>query len=461
MPHPELSLWQSAVTEVRAKRLAGGNVASPRVLADPCVLATNRHVYERHSAARAGRGLELQHRPWFAEVLELARRVHLGGAADRVEAALAAAGTFSNKDPDFVECVLKFVEWYVLLHRAPQYRDWTKQGGGDVDFGGVRWRLPAGARIGVIGDWGTGLPDARELLERLLAECRPTALIHLGDVYYSGTPREATCNYADILTAAFEAVPPRIPVFNLPGNHDYYSGGHGFYQQLDAMNVGDARQEASYFRLRSEDDRWQLLGVDTGFNDRVPGIAFDTHYTAPSLHDSERDWLRHKLERFPGRTLLFSHHQLFSAHSALNGPRSGRIANFNTDLYRTVEPYLDRIAMWMWGHEHSLALYQDGLKDVSRCRLVGCSAFEIGTDDDPYRVRFADVSYRQPFVRLSKVNGLYSHGFAVIDLGEAAVDYYEFPSWSGTAPESPRAVTQLCREELLPPWDLSKCRDRP
>lgn len=451
VPHRELSLWQSAVREVLAERHAAGDVSSPVVRMHERVRQADAYAHELHTTSGSAEAA-LDRHPRLAAIIDLAGRVHLTGVAAEAESLLAAAGTYRNDDPKFfVECVSKFVEWYGL-GRRPEYRDWTREGGGDIDFGVVDWRLPADARIGVIGDWGTGLDDARQLVKLLVAQCRPTALLHLGDIYYSGTVREAACNFAAVLSATFAEVPPRIPVFNLPGNHDYYSGGAGFYGLLDTLNAGPARQDASYFCLRSKDDRWQLVGMDSAFNDRVPGLPFDPCYAAPALHDHEPEWLAHKLETFSGRTLLFSHHQLFSAHSALNGPRSGRSRpNFNDDLYRAVASDLDRIALWMWGHEHSLAVYQDGLEGVERCRLVGCSAFEMGTGDDPYKVLFEDVPYRrEPAVQLSMVDGIYNHGLAVIDLGRAVVEYYECPSWYGAAPATPQPLRLLYEEQLRP-----------
>lgn len=449
VPHPELSLWQSAVTEVLAEHLSGGDLTAPVVRTHPLARAADAHTRELLTAAQSGGVAAPQQHPRFKAILELAHRVHLTGIEARVESIIEAARAYSNEDPRFLlECIPKFIEWY-LAGQRPQYRDWTVQGGGDIDFGLVEQRVPADARIAVIGDWGTGMDDARALLKGLLAECRPTLLVHLGDIYYSGTQRESACNFADVLSEAFHDVPPRIPVFNLPGNHDYYSGGDGFYSLLDTLNPGDARQPASYFCLRSADDRWQLVGVDTGFNDRVPGISFDPFYTAPRLHDSEVAWVRHKLERFAGRTLLFSHHQLFSAHAALNGPRSGRQRlNFNDGLYEAVRPHLDQIAIWMWGHEHSLAIFEDGVDGLEKGRLVGCSAFEMGAGDDPYAVKFEDAPYRQPVIKLSMQGGWYSHGFAVIDMAGAAVEYYQFPSWAGGSPATLGRLELLYRERL-------------
>ena len=43
--------------------------------------------------------------------------------------------------------------------------------------------------MALIADWGTGTAEAKALLERVAAH-RPDVLIHLGDVYYSGTESE-------------------------------------------------------------------------------------------------------------------------------------------------------------------------------------------------------------------------------------------------------------------------------
>lgn len=451
VPHPDVSLWQSAVREVVAEQRTGGNVRSPLVRANPAVDAADAAAYDIYTSPDTARyaGLPFDRHPWMSKLLELSHRVLSQGVVAELAELRTASRAFSNQDPEFVlECIPRFIEWYGLRH-DPMYRDWKRDGNGDIAYGVVERRLQAGARVGVIGDWGTGLDDARELLVRLLRECKPSLLVHLGDVYYSGTPGEARVNFADVLEEAFLQVPPRLPVFSIPGNHDYYSGGRGFYEQLELMNQGPDRQPASYFCLRSEDGAWQIVGVDTGINDRVPGLPFDPFYTAPGLRPSEVEWLRNKLVGFPGRTILFSHHPLFSAHSALNGPRSGqRRLNFNEALAAAVEPHAERIALWMWGHEHSLAIYERNLSGIARCRLVGCSAFEMGLRDDPYVVKFDDAPLADPPVRLAIEQDWYDHGFAVIDLGPGTVEYYQFPSWFRTPPASPPPLTPLFTEEL-------------
>jgi len=448
--HPGISLWQSAVREVAADRMAGGNVKSPVVRAQPAVRHADQYAHRRNQAARGEAAP-----PAGGPVGELERilkyvRHGMPGVVPETLAAWRAGRSYSERDPGFlIETTLRYIAWYWSGHH-PVYRDWRVAGRGDPDFGVIEYRLPPQARIGLISDWGTGMDDARHLLEALL-RLEPAVLIHLGDIYYAGTPREDELHFAEVLNAAFRELGHRIPVFTIPGNHDYYSGAAGFYGLVDRLNEGTAKQAASYFCLRSEDGAWQFLGVDTGFNDRRPSARFDPYVPAPGLHASEEEWLRHKFQTFGGRTILLSHHPPFSAHRRLNGTRSGAPEpNFNSALYGAVQPYLDRVALWMWGHEHSLAIYQEGLHSVARGRLIGCSAFESETEDDPYEVRYAGAPFRQPLVRLSVEHGWYDHGFAIVDLAGAGATagYYQFPSWSGPMPTPSPVPELLYREEL-------------
>ncbi|HEY6764907.1 MAG TPA: metallophosphoesterase [Candidatus Sulfotelmatobacter sp.] len=56
-----------------------------------------------------------------------------------------------------------------------------------------RNQIPASptCKIGVIGDWGTGMDDSIALFDTLVA-MKPDVIIHVGDIYYSGTPTECT-----------------------------------------------------------------------------------------------------------------------------------------------------------------------------------------------------------------------------------------------------------------------------
>lgn len=447
VPHPTLSLWQSTVRQVVANHLAQGQINAPQVTTHPLVQAADAYAYQQR-----GQRAEVLPRPLETveagdHLFEIALAhahdvVHgLGGFAESI-------GHFSKLDPLFVECIFEFVKYYWLANRQPQYRDW-KQTSSRLAFGMIGDPVAAGARVALIGDWGTGMPDAKLLLEQLLLATRPAVLIHLGDVYYSGTPAEVQRNFTVVLAQILKEHPELdqgLRVYGLPGNHDYYAGGGPFYRLIDSLNSDSARQTASYFCLRTEDDALQFLGMDTGFNDRRPGVFFDKAYAAPMPHNSELEWLHDKLDNFPGSTILLSHHQVFSAHSTLNGSASGQPPYLNKPLADAFSQQLPKVAAWFWGHEHNLVVFADNQFGIRKGRLVGCSAFEMGHGDDPYQALFEQVGVQQ--VQLGKTGPWFNHGCAVIDLAKRSITYYQMASWTDTVPTPRPQLEPLYTEPL-------------
>lgn len=360
----------------------------------------------------------------------------------------AAIRQFSTADvAGWISCAGVYAK-YLLEYGTALYRDWTREGKGDRNYSVIQWKLPNNARVGILGDWGTNTDDARALLT-VMKQKGVNAVIHLGDIYYSGTPDESN----QALQILRDVLGPDIPVFNLPGNHDYYAFGHGFYPMLDALNTGisGAQQAASYFCLRTEDGAWQFLGMDTGFNDGNPVLQ-----RAPALVASEADWHRDKLETFGGKTVLLSHHQLFSAGEDV------RISSrpwLNEYLLGVFQPYFrDRVAAWLWGHEHNLVLYADGLMGLQKGRLIGASAYEETLGEDPYQVKYPQIPYLDPSrYRLDAAEGYYNHSYAIIDLGvrkqpqdPVSITYYQYPSWGGVRKPypPPPANEQVFTENL-------------
>lgn len=293
--------------------------------------------------------------------------------------------------------------------------------------------IKAGARIGLIGDWGTGAEPARRVLRQLKAES-PDVLIHLGDIYYSGTPAECRLNFEDIANAVFDRASTHLPVYTLAGNHDMYSGGLGYYDLIRRLNAPPMTQPASFFCLRAEDDSWQLLAMDTGQHDHTPNPA----NPAPTYVDQDEvDWHEQRIREFPGKTILLSHHQLFSAFSSV-APAAGsaREPCFNPRLKAAFDQLRGAgkdIAAWFWGHEHNLCIYKPHLH-LARGRCLGHSAIPVFSQDEPYRIR-SEIDDPPTIVRdrdgqrarVSVRDNVYAHGFAVIALGAtgARVDYFE------------------------------------
>lgn len=483
--HPRVSLWQSSVTEVAHGQLTAEKAAAPagRAGAPGAVRVedTAVHPMVRGAALHAHRHErgESVPRPEAAAAqgddAEVARQAHLSHLHyEMAEArrtwnpirwliAFLRSRRYSTGDLlGWASCVTTYLAYYDLGLKKPNYRDWKEAGGGDPSYGVIRAPLPRNAKIGIVGDWGTGMPDAVDLLQHMVEHHQVDLVIHLGDVYYAGTPKEARRNVDEVIERVREATRRPLPFLTIPGNHDYYANATGFLQTIDGINTagepradeplpGEAwRQRASYFCLRTEGggaDGWQILGMDTGINDRHPLGANPN----PALRPSEVEWHRDKLRSFAGRTILMSHHQVFSASSKVNPQaKAGQASppNVNQNLLGAFQEYLEKkVVAWFWGHEHNLAVFGpvEGVP-VARGRLLGSSSFEMYTESDPYKVNYPGVPYRQPMVELKADNGYYNHGYAVIDLADelpehpaqepgrreparATVRYCQFPSW--------------------------------
>jgi hypothetical protein len=204
--------------------------------------------------------------------------------------------------------------------------------------------LAEDARLIVVGDWGSGLPGAVAVAEQMARQIEPARgrdqhVIHLGDVYYSGWREEYETRFL-----------PHWPVrsgdlqvlsWTLNGNHDMYSGGHGYFGFLlrDHRFRGQwlpepaGQQSSSYFSL--ENDHWQILGLDSAYLDR-------------DLAGDQAAWVGQKLDATGRKTMLLSHHQPFSAYEDVDQTLIDRLL-----------PELDGRVLdaWLWGHEHRCAVY--------------------------------------------------------------------------------------------------------
>ena len=264
--------------------------------------------------------------------------------------------------------------------------------------------LARDARIVLVADWGSGIPRARNVAAEIRRIIEPDIgrreqhVIHLGDVYYSGWKREYDKHFLDPWP-----VHPGEPVgsWSCNGNHDMYSGGHAYFDHLLADPRFHGHRGSSWFSL--ENDDWQLLGLDT---------AYDDH----ALKDPQGRWVAEKLRRHPERrTMLLSHHQAFSAYGS-DGPR----------LRETLREPLEsrRIDAWFWGHEHRCVFYEDGHLGVGKARLIGHGGVPVYAHREPLR-RPATYQFTRSFPTAWEEWALM--GFAVLELSgaEAEVRYVD------------------------------------
>ena len=187
------------------------------------------------------------------------------------------------------------------------------------------------AIVAIAADWGTGMygaPEIADAIRKQAASRKFDLLMHLGDVYYSGTLKEVQERFLDVWPADAGDVSR-----TLNSNHEMYSGGFAYFD----LALPALKQTSSYFALQNK--HWLLLGLDTAYVDH----DMDTRQVA---------WVNTVIEQAqkdgPRKIVLFSHQQPFSQLSG-QGPK----------LQLALKHLLEgkKITAWYFGHEHVCAIY--------------------------------------------------------------------------------------------------------
>ncbi len=447
---PRDSMWQSIVEKVAkneskaalAKGAAKTGFAAAASTAGlsshlaELVAAAHAQVYERHEGAkgRAPQRYSLAPVPAMTAAaggpvmmevgrLETGKRcsslaiqlaeAKVFGTPEQI-AALQSAFDFNVCDPFWAGCIDEYVAYFKVGGKQIPYRP----GLNNV----LAAPVPAGATIALFGDWGTGTQAATDVLQEIRG-FNPDILMHLGDVYYSGTQEEMQERFLDVCDSVFgSSMPAR---FSLSGNHDMYSGGDGYY-----WLVGQLGQVASYFAIQNND--WLFIGMDTGVHDYKP-LQFGGGSTF--LVPSEADWVNDLVANKGNRkVVLFSHHPLFSAFDPISG------SSVNSVLQSQLQASIPEVTAWFWGHEHRLAIY-DPFQGLARGRCLGHAAVPVFADASGDSPKFTDVPLHREngeLLDMGQTDDLFKHGFAIMNLSgaTASVSYYRqgesTPLWQET-----------------------------
>ena len=187
-----LSLWQAAA-EQAVRQAGAANEARANLMAHPVIRSVAAHVAAEqtgHGLGNLGHHLEagaehevLAHlSKHFSEEAQAAvveggpwerLEAHIRNAVSRFEASLLAklgARRFGSLDPLWIACAMIYAHYWAESGGKVRYRDWKVDGNADPDYGVISYRLPADARVAVLGDWGTGMDDAEGLLRQILQE---------------------------------------------------------------------------------------------------------------------------------------------------------------------------------------------------------------------------------------------------------------------------------------------------
>jgi len=256
-------------------------------------------------------------------------------------------------------------------------------------------RIADHARVLLVGDWGTGLPRARKVADEMRAVLdegkgkREQHVIHLGDVYYSGWARE----YKHRFLRHWPVLPEQageIGSWSLNGNHDMYSGGYGYYDELLADSRFTRQQRSSLFQLQNS--AWRIFGLDSAWKD-------------DDLEDPQTEWLRAELEKPGGQAVLLSHHQLFSAYDKAGKNLGEKLA---------VQLQKGQIRAWFWGHEHRCMTFKPAENlPYGRCLGHGGVPVYMNHDESEPCPAPGDYEYREYLDKGLERWALF--GFAVLD----------------------------------------------
>ncbi len=163
--------------------------------------------------------------------------------------------------------------WQYPFHKggAPKYRSWQAEDGGkgNLQYGVVKWRLPARCRVAILGDIGTGTDEAAAVLVAAL-KFKPDAILHLGDVYFSGTTFEMKHRLVGLVRQTMKSENERVPFFTVPGNHEYFTGAIPYLHTLDSNELipspAKSRRPATFACARptTAGSSWAWIPAITG-----------------------------------------------------------------------------------------------------------------------------------------------------------------------------------------------------
>lgn len=471
--NPHLSLLKSAVSETLSNQQEDQHsVDSIMEGVDRyCKAVLNNDVIEKPPA-----NFSDANDPWISAYLTYLHhhKAHANIAGNKaVEQELEEQlASFKYGNPKWQSMFDTYVAYYWQYpnHKGglPYYRSWQdpKYGKGNYAYGVIDWKLPSDATVAIIGDIGTGTDVAAAVLIAALG-FKPDVFLHVGDVYYSGTRFEFERYFIGLINTVFKDQGVRVPVYTLPGNHEYFTGAIPYFECLDSnvlVQSEQQRQHASFFKLITEDGGWQFLGMDTGYHghymnvkgDKLEAALKELHIDPANAYDpvlppdmvyvrpDEVDWHRYHLNQCKGRTILIGHHQLYSANQKVGiaqqlvdgKPDSGDLnrEGVNTRLWRAFGQYFNKVAAWFWGHEHNLGIYKDNFrpegwpvptdspddqfKNLPKGRCVGHSAIPVAEHEQPYKVNHP-VPLQRNDLKLSLDGGWYNRGFEILKLNGA------------------------------------------
>ena len=202
----------------------------------------------------------------------------------------------------------------------------------------------------VTGDWGTGAQDAKSVRKAAM-ELHPDYLMHLGDVYYTGTPKHDEKRlFAGPGTEIAHLIDfwPKSDMkpgrsFTMNSNHEMYPGGWGLFKDALSNPLFAHQNGCSYGVLENHD--WQIFYLDSAYN------SPDFLYMYGALTEDQIKFVqdKHKAHK---RQILMTHHTPFDVTGQVEQVKDGK------SLLRDVGKAFGCLPeYWYFGHIHDGIVY--------------------------------------------------------------------------------------------------------
>ncbi len=202
----------------------------------------------------------------------------------------------------------------------------------------------------VTGDWGTGAKDAKSVRHAVMDQT-PDYLMHLGDVYYTGTPQhDEKLLFAGPGTEIAHLIDfwPKTEMkparsFTMNSNHEMYPGGWGLFKDALSDPLFAHQNRCSYGLL--ENDDWQIFYLDSAYD------SPDFLYMYGALTQDQITFVQDKANP-KKRKILMTHHTPFDVTGQIEQVKDGK------SLLRDVGAAFGSLPdYWYFGHIHDGIVY--------------------------------------------------------------------------------------------------------
>lgn len=293
---------------------------------------------------------------------------------------LYGTGPFEQLNPKWLEALSNSVLVEYDYKKHPFFADLDNKG---CQKPAILDIAPGTMTFAVTGDWGTGAADAIAVRDAAMTKA-PDYLIHLGDVYYTGTPSASDGKFffgpnnevANLIDFWPKPMRPGRS-FTMNSNHEMYPGGWGLFCDTLKDPTFLHQKGRSYFML--ENEYWQIFGLDSAY------CSPDFLYMYGALNDEQIAFV-HKHRNSDKKWILMTHHTPYDVtgreEEIYKGTdKSGKAIEVSllqqvTQAFR-LDDGTDRLPdYWYFGHIHDGIVYTQ--KDGCNMRCAGHASMPYG-----------------------------------------------------------------------------------